>query len=424
MKKLTTRITGLILLLSLCGCTAENVSQKHEKIDEEFDFDVSVSESENNADESGINENDANESDAAEEGKKISGTITACSDFSEGKAFVKTADNDNVTYCIDKSGRVLFEIRERVDTGLGEIISTEFKNSIAIVNLGSTTNFLCTSTGEIIHPEDLGVTEFYGIALESGYIIATQIGATYNSTSKKAGVLNTDLEWIVELNEDFYKNISDEKGRVFIPFETYGAYGGGTFCSGNILYMIDTKQYVDLNTGKILDIEDVSISVPSSAWDYEWTLYDCQYVDTIGNVMLDLNYENMNSLDQFNNGFAAIKFHNRDAGKYYFSLINESGKLAFEPIVIDLADNGWGYNIQTDGNTVIISQNSGTNAKSYDINGNFIASIDLESLDGKNRSYKLRLSDGVIIVTSSYSLGDYKCHLFTPDFTPIISEEA
>ena len=150
----------------------------------------------------------------------------------------------------------------------------------------------------------------------------------------------------------------------------------------------------------------------------------CVYGDLDGNILLDLSeYENICDLSNFVNGKAVACFYNRSAEKSYFTIIDEKGDFQFEPV--EVRDISQVTTCFFDGETVVLLYSSwGLNnfegpIVSYNANGEFLGSLQAETLDGRNRVYSCRgIVDSVICIDSGYNF-TYIYHYFRSDFTPL-----
>lgn len=338
-------------------------------------------------------------------GKKISGQITAASTFSEGLAFVCLDGDKEKTYCINKDGYIVFEIDINI-SGLGKI-EDKFVNGLAVLKSQQNTGrVLCDTKGNITTPEDLGVTNFCGLALEGKYIIVEKITASYDSSKKEIGVINTDFEWVVELSESIY----DQLGDVMLQPSNTTSFYYNDFC-----YFENNKKYLNLKTGEVTDTVDFIL--PSNKWK---CYTDNTYRDYNENILLDLS-DVPNALAYtygigFVNGKTPIRFHNKETGTYFFNIIDEKGEFLFDPIELSKIEAFY-----FDGDYLLVIDNymgSQKNIKCYDTKGNLLGELDTYSIE-KNRSYNCEISDGIITIYSSYSYSNYKCYYYNTDFTEL-----
>lgn len=325
-------------------------------------------------------------------GKKISGEIVAASTFSEGLAFVETSEEPDKTYCIDKNGNIVFELD--IDLSVNGDISTNFVNGLAYVNDG-----FCDITGKLTKPADVGATSFYYIStLKAGYILAEVVTSDYSATNKKLGVLNTKFEWSVDPSEKLYNEFADENG--YSQIST--ALNTSDFADGDIYYNVDLGKSLNLKTGEVIKGMGDLKSLKSSSWvlaanSTQYTGYYLPDSDTdfsAEGLMLDLTKKGIVcSATDFINGRAAIIYHNKDANKYYVTMINEDGNHLFEPVETKY------NNVQTDGKYILVSDTQmGTAdyAEIFNDKGEKTGEKDVSS--DTSLSYHFYLKDGIILV--------------------------
>ncbi len=161
---------------------------------------------------------------------------------------------------------------------------------------------------------------------------------------------------------------------------------------------------------------------PSSQWQSLYT--DKKLYSPTKQVMLDLSgYDNLSSYNSihFVDGKAAVLFYNAEAKTGFFTLISEAGELLFDPVQTAIpADNvlNGGYCVSYDGQYVLFTNGSGSNAQAecYDANGIRLGTLSAESM--KYASYSFSLSDGVICLEGAYNF-QYTFQYYSPDFTPL-----
>lgn len=341
-------------------------------------------------------------------GVKLEGTITAASDFSEGLAFVSVDGNKNVTYCINKQGNIVFTLNEKL--AINGTIDATFVNGLAYSDvLGA----FCDVTGKLTKPADVGATAFYTCALSEGYILAESVLSDYSSTQKRLGVMNTSFEWVVEPTTELYDQFTTTYGSLAFS-------GTSNACINGFVYAKSVGRYLELKTGAVTD--SVDGAWPSSQWQSLYT--DKKLYSPTEQVMLDLSgYENLSSYNsiQFVDGKAAVLFYNAEAKTGFFTLINEAGELLFDPVQTAIpADNvlNGGYRVSYDGQYVLFTNCSGSNAQAecYDANGTRLGTLSAESM--KYASYSFSLSDGIICLEGAYNF-QYTFQYYSPDFTPL-----
>lgn len=335
--------------------------------------------------------------------------IVSSGDFSEGLCLVELQNEEDVTYCIDKDGDIKFKINKN-------LYERRFLNGLVIyeytvVNANKTTiRGFVNQKGEIIYAEDVGVTNFYPVALNEGYIIADIVTSTFNSAKTEVGIMDTNFKWIVEPSEELYNKLCNEYGSFAID------YAENDIPAANGYYYVDElKVFLDLETGKVhYDAPD----------DFPLELLQLtsgnSYVDHNGNVLIDLSRYSENSsliLGSFNNGYAPIVFYNQASNKSFFTLIDNKGEFNFEPVEIcegrvvitDFEFDGK-YMLITDGRF------SQFGAKCFNDKGGLVGEWNKA---GDTADYRYSLCDGVIIRAKSLGYGDYEYTYYNPDFTPL-----
>jgi len=404
MKRIITFILALMLLLSITAC-ADRQSASDDKQsasnDKQSVSDDNQNTSDGKQDVSADNDAGTSENDEIKHtGKKVSGEITGASVFSEGLAFVCLDGNKEKTYCINKEGYIVFELDKKLVVN-GEI-NAKFINGHALVDGG-----ICDTKGKIIYPEDVGATEFYDIALEGGYIVAEKTTADYSSSRFELGVLNFDFEWVIQPSEEIY-NIVKEDLRFITVLNTKSYY------YKDFVYFEMCQKYLNLKTGEVSEIAEIEL--PSHMWQ-RYT--DNTYRDYEENILLDLSEHKNVSLaygSTFVNGKAPILFHNQEAKKYYFTVIDECGTFLFEPVeIINAANVG---KFVFDGKNILIT-NSATSIDriwSYNIDGEYLGCQEPKTLG--YMSYSCVIFDSVILVKGGYNYS-HKCYYFNTDLTPL-----
>ncbi len=383
-KRIIVTLITMCLLISLTACGNIKSSRSKNSSDDDDstnDFLDNNKENENN--------------NIKHTGKKLEGTIAAASVFSEGLAFVKITGNKDTTYCITKEGYIVFVLDSSYNISNVELYfaNLKFVNGLAPINNG-----LCDTTGKVTYPEDVGATRFYDIALEGKYILAEKITSTYNSAKKEFGIMDLSFNWVVEPTEALYNAFS---------------FSESTYYHKDYLFCGDNKCYLNLKTGEI--VYEPPFSTPSS----EWSIYtDHTYRDENKNIVLDLSqHETIYKLGEFKNGKAGILFYNKESRTYYFTLIDEKGKFAFEPVSFEAATGL--REICYDGkDTIFITTGSlgGDAAMCYNTNGELIGSMSTDTL--KSMSYRFMFSDGVVRLIGGYNFS-YETYYYNPDFTPL-----
>lgn len=333
-------------------------------------------------------------------GKKISGQITSASVFSNGLAFVCLDGNKEKAYCIDKQGNIVFELENKIQSVVGEIYE-KFQNGYALIDGG-----ICNTKGEITYPEDVGATEFFGIALKGGYIVATKITADYSTSKQEIGVMNTDFEWIVQPSKTIYNAISED-------LCTTSALNTQSFFANGIVYFDGCKKYLNVKTGEVSD--SVDMKFPSETWQ-------CYSDNTFRNaneeIMVDLsNFDNIVNTGNlgnysYKNGKYPVFFCNQQAGKSFWALVDEKGELLFDPVERDnFTELTWNW-IEFDGENTVFYNSGRKKLSSFNGKGELLGELDVDS---RPRGF---VADGTILLING-SMNSAECHYYNPDFSPL-----
>ncbi len=329
-------------------------------------------------------------------GKKIKGEITAASVFSNGLAFVCLDGNKEKAYCIDKQGNIVFELENKIQPVFGEIYE-KFINGYALVDGG-----ICDITGKITYPQDVGATYFYGVALNGGYIIATKETADYSSSKKELGIMNTDFEWVLQPSETIYNELSEN-------LWTISAQNTESFFANGIVYFDGCKKYLNVKTGEVSD--SVDSKFPSETWK---CYTDNTFRNSNEEIMVNLsNLSNIESTgnNTYKNGKVPVIFLNQQAGKRFWTLVDEKGEFLFEPVeMVDLSI-ALGR-IVFDGKNTVFYDKSSNKLSCFDEKGKLLGELNDENLSS---AY---IENGVILVISG-GMNSKKCHYYNTDFSPL-----
>jgi len=330
--------------------------------------------------------------------------------FSEGMAFVQINNDEETTYCIDEKGNIVFELNEHIELYMSSE-TCKFKNGLALLqgqdDDGLSVRIFCDKKGKITYPADVGVSKFYGKALDGGYIIAERVTSSYNASKKEIGVMDTDFQWIVQPSGELYEKMINEEKYGYEPHITDGSY-----YYKDTLYCSQSGSYLNLKTGELM--QEASFVEPASSWRDVSTYFDGNvYLDSNGNVKLNMNdVTNFYKKTAFINDKAVVSFWNKETDSYYFTLIDEKGRFTFEPVMMDYCNNPIGA---YDGKeTILICENDGVNTRlySYDITG--------KQLGKTQTGYSEACVNDGIISTFDY-LGDlkHKTSYYKSDLTPL-----
>lgn len=361
----------IFLILSLIACDINIISNTEDNSDHNSSDWESELMGENN-----------NQNDAVSGGKKISGFITRASLFSEGLAFV-CIDTEEVTYCINKKGEIVFEINENIFKNSYWFYG-EFNNGHILIN-----GKVCDTKGNLTSPEDVGVTKFYDFAFNGGYIIAERITSTYNSSKKELGVMDFDFKWVLEPSEIIYDAVSDQ-------LWTSEYYNTESRCFNGYIYFEGCGKYLNISTGDI--VNEIDVEIPSHAW----STATGSFYSHNGKEMLKA-IEGAVDRSDFVNGKAAVLFYNDEVYTYYYTVIDDQGSFAFEPVKIEGRS---GVRIGGfDGEYVLVENVIENMYYCYNAKGEFCGNLEEDGY--------VKLYDGVILVSGQYEAPVY----YNPDFT-------
>ncbi len=328
--------------------------------------------------------------------------ITQISDFSNGLAFVRYKD-DNSIYCIDKTGAQLFALENCIISNI-----TKFNNKVAVISTTNTNEYIiCDKQGKIYKLEDFGASrivlgeECHRKAFLDGYIILERREESYTGTKIEMSVIDSDFTTLVPFSVDL-------AGIIYkMDMYTTKYYNG-------YLYNYDT--ILDLRTGAMLsDRTQMKVSAPLlSYWRYGYGTDDksfehLQWGDIYNELTREVvaNVKECKSISDISFvGNLGLATYYTDNGTW-FNVIEQNGTAKFEPIKAGDSE------ILFDGEIILTHESCkvekdntvsyGLSVKTYDLLGNLLGEIFLESWGGR-----FSLNDGVIIVynsnTEEYSL--------------------
>ncbi len=330
-------------------------------------------------------------------GKKIKGEVTAASVFSDGLAFVFLDGNKEKAYCIDKQSNIVFELDNKIQSAVGKIY-VKFESGYALVDGG-----ICNTKGEITYPEDVGATEFFGVALKGGYILATRITADYSTSKQEMGVMNTNFEWVLEPSETMYNELSEN-------LWTTTAMNSKSFYADGMIYLDGCKKYLNVNTGEISDSSNSRL--PSNTWVY---YTDNTFRNSNEEVMVDLSQlDNIESTgnNAYKNNKVPVVFYNQQVGKRFWALVDEKGGFVFNPVeMVNFTDFMWSW-IKFDGEYTVFYDSSAKKLSSFNSKGELLGELSVDDLSTGE------IEDGTILLISG-GVNSKKCHYYNIDFTPL-----
>ncbi len=275
--------------------------------------------------------NTTDDSSNTDNSKKFTGTISRGTPFSEGVAVVTDGLK---TYCIDKQGNIVFELDVKFEPHQGGYYTKGFQNGLIKIE-----DNLYDKTGKETKPEDVGVTKFYDQGLPGGYIIAVKEEATYNSTKQSLGIMNTKFEWIVPLSEELYQSAS----RLMSLSIDANAVDGYIFDVGcDFIFEVSTSKCYDFSL------------LPEGLGEYGWTSYtDGSF--RYGDETILFTVEGGYAEGDWVNGKHLMSFYNSTAQKYFFTVIDKTGKFDFDPIELNMPKTNWGYDWTYEGRYIVVA---------------------------------------------------------------------
>ncbi len=320
-------------------------------------------------------------------------SISLIAGFSNGLAFVQYNDDQN-TYCIDKTGKQLFKIEN-----CNIYNFAKFNDKIAMIEAAEI--ILCDKEGTIFKAADLNAsrivldTDNHKQAFLDGYIILERREESYTGTKIEMSIIDSEFNTLVpfsaELAEIINSNIMNVNGTNY-----YDGY----------LYFEDT--ILDLRTGtKMSDRTQMITESPMlSYWAngtyggsgfYEHLEWGDIYNALTGEVVAKVKDSESISDISFVGGLGLAIYYS-DNGMW-FNIIEQNGTAKFEPIKAE------GSEINFDGETIVthnkckVEKNNtvieGLSVKSYDVLGNLLGEIVLEDCSSGGG---VSLNDGVIEV--------------------------
>ncbi len=361
MKKLIS-ILLLICTLTICFVSCGNNSNEQESGNGNSSNTTDTNSGNTN---NGTNTNSGTEDNNDTKYEKIDEMILVGSPFYEGLAFVQYVSYPDTTFCIDKSGNVIFRLNDTFNPFSLEY--AKFKNGLCL----TPNNYICDSKGNVTRPEDVGVTNFYNVAFDGKYIIADVVVSTFESSSQKMGVMDSSFNWIVEPTEAIYDAFYEE---------TIDALNSSDYYIYHNDYLYHYDSALNLKTGEIIN----NATIPTT--------------DFISWEELSDKYTTMANTSNIVNGKAAIFFYNEDTNKHYVSVIDKNGNLMYDPSETGIVP----YYFQFDGeNIVIADSNYGSKIKLESFNSEgVLTSFNTNTLPYTSHSWKLQ--DGVIVIDYRY----------------------
>jgi len=281
--------------------------------------------------------------------------IVFSSDFSEGLAVIALKEDMENFYVIDKTGKVIFTIKNDDLTNNGMC-----QNSISYsagMNLYKNGKMLFIdglvydTIGNVITPEQVGATSFLYIK-DGKYIVAEKINSTYDSMKTELGVLDMNLTWISPLSE--------ENNNRYIRYDE------------NIEF------WESILGGNQNNIEDFDFGTITNHVEHT----------------------------KFVNGKAGVMMYNRQSSEVFVSIIDSQGNFLFTPQKLDGEGTLLNPSLYFDGNMLVSSARSNGFSSlpltvcCYNLNGEKIGSFDSVSAGlckSNSDSVTFSYNDGVIV---------------------------
>ncbi len=381
-------LISLIILVAVLVSCGSNVSTN------DRESPVNGNDNGNNGIESNEDITGGDRDDGSDQPRDIfQGKITAGTPFSEGLAVVTDGEK---TCCINTRGEIIFTLSSPVEWYLGGTYSRGFHHGLVMIG-----EDLYDTTGKKTTPEDLGVTKFYDHALSAGYIIAVKDESTYNGTKISVGILNPDFEWIIPLSEEL--KIDENIG-------LHKSWGGAI--DGYIFEDSNGGWVFEVATSKYYDYEKAPAALGEYLWQYNY--YSNCFVNNQYETVLTLEGENPEAPGEWVNGKHIVTFYNKTAEKQFFTLVDTTGQVAFDPIeiprdLIDIRYTGtrWAY----DGRYVMVCNINRSNAYMYDT----VEHVSYTTEDFQS-SASIILQDGVMAIYTHSTANIYRVNYYTPDF--------
>lgn len=409
MKRRLSLLLAAILLLSLTACGEKNPVKESETENPTSTFATTESTEppEDTPTVSSTPSTTPSEETAPSEPVKTALDMSRISNayrYSNGYTFIKLDGSYANTYCIDKSGNIIFTLPKNY------VLTYGFHNGIAMLDDG-VENYICDTEGNLTTASDLGVTTIrnhFGIEeimFEAGYILVEVVESDFTGSTTKLGVLNSSLEYIVKPSAELYEKYTNEYQYRF--FEFYDGY----------LFTFDedykNNKYLDFHTGNektgIKELmQKIDIEYESDFWEKHGNrYYDKRYGKEHITIDLTENEETLWKISAFSEGTAYLEFRvgsgsNEEA---FFTIIGENGQFKFEPVKLKSTN----YSITQDKGIYMIR----TDTK----NGpGFIRTIEIFDATGKLGEMQIRtsesaiLADNTILVTGeNYSFYNLSC---------------
>jgi hypothetical protein len=246
--------------------------------------------------------------------------------FSDGVAWIYL---DFGTFCIDKTGKILFILKDTSPV-------TDFNNGIAVLKNGDIIN----KTGKVILSKSSNMYDEVILKdkdriddqnkIYNGVVFVQKKTESYKGTMMSVGAIDNKGNWIIEPTTEFSKaeHIKD------------GIYNVGT-------KQIDDNRtediFFDVTTKKIITKDEVDKKNYSKLTFYNDGFYDF-YKEAgmtskmeLGNKVIDLSKYKCDSnkgiettASDFVDGYSLVDIHNKYEHTEWYTIIDKSGKEMFE----------------------------------------------------------------------------------------------
>lgn len=331
-------------------------------------------------------------------GEKLQQEITESKAYSEGLAFVKCENyRENVIYCIDKEGKVVFQSSDFFIDGTDQGVG--FHNGLTLVTTKNKEPAICDTKGNLYTAKDLDadkilttpkeVLEIWGHltikkAFYDGYIFLQKTTKSYNGNVSEISII-------------------DSKFNTIVPYTT--ALSGVLAPAGVEYYH---NGYIFFDKERVFDIKNASFVDDYKAINFDKANLEVQekndglYYEIIDERICSLRqYNTLKSVEQIN-GLFLCGFETNDQADWV-GILNSDGTLRFDPIYVGYGD------YQFNGQILLVSSSDGTNKRTttYDINGN-----KLGELAGYHNA-ELSQDENIIVIHNS------EPPYFTQELTPL-----
>ncbi|MBR5223330.1 MAG: hypothetical protein IKV81_04120 [Clostridia bacterium] len=334
--------------------------------------------------------------------------IYFATEFSNGLAFIQYEEDKKTVYCIDKTGKELFELE---DCNLLDF--AKFNGKIAMIETSTSDGYgyiICDKKGKVYNAADFGAsqivlnTDNHKKAFLDGYIILERREESYTGTKIEMSIIDSDFTTLVPFSAELAEIINNDS------FNINGTdyYDGYMYCRE---YKGTGATVLNLRTGTLLsDTKQMEVSKPLISY-YSDDIVSSGLEDFLegGDIYNELTCEviakvkDHEAISQISFiGDIGLATYWSDNG-IWFNVIEQNGTAKFEPLKAD------SENISFDGETILVSSDAvlvkkedgavySSSLKTYDVNGNLLGELVVEGTDFYGPIAKL--NDGVIWVNN------------------------